>query len=231
MAQNFAAFFTLPRQFSFFLLSLLGGPCVEFWWCLKRRGPEMCTFGVLGLSCEAPAAPSAEGGPSGWWSWGRAVRGRRGGAAVRSRVPGARPRKAVGASHDSPRTPNVHISGPRRFKHHQNSTKGPPREMKERKLWREREKKSAKFHTHTHTHTTHTPHTHTTHTTPHHTPHTTHHTHHTPRTPHTPHTTHTTHTHTTHTHTHHTQPLARGFRQSRIGQTRTGQSRANNKNN
>ena len=24
---------------------------------LKRRGPDMCTFGVLGLSCEAPAAP------------------------------------------------------------------------------------------------------------------------------------------------------------------------------
>ena len=38
--------------------------------------------------------------------------------------PSAGPR----ASHDNPRTPNVHISGPRRFKHHQNSTKGPPRE-------------------------------------------------------------------------------------------------------
>ena len=36
-------------------------------------------------------------------------------------------------SHDSPRTPDVHISGPRRFKHHQNSTKGPQRE-KERKI-------------------------------------------------------------------------------------------------
>ena len=30
---------------------------------------------------------------------------------------------AAGASHDSPRTPNVNISGPRRFKHHQNSTR------------------------------------------------------------------------------------------------------------
>ena len=48
-----SAFFPLPPQFSFFLLSL-GGPFVEFWWCLKRRCPEMCTFGVLG-SCEAPA--------------------------------------------------------------------------------------------------------------------------------------------------------------------------------
>ena len=32
------------------------------------------------------------------------------------------------ASHDSPRTPNVHISGPRRFKHHQNSMRRHPRE-------------------------------------------------------------------------------------------------------
>ena len=29
---------------------------VEFWWCLKRRCAQMCTFGVLGLLCEAPAA-------------------------------------------------------------------------------------------------------------------------------------------------------------------------------
>ena len=41
-------FFPLPPQFSFF--PSLGGLLVEFWWCLKRRGPEMCTFGVLGLS-------------------------------------------------------------------------------------------------------------------------------------------------------------------------------------
>ena len=33
--------------------------------------------------------------------------------------------RAAGASHDSPRTSNVHISGPRRFKQHQNSTQGP----------------------------------------------------------------------------------------------------------
>ena len=41
-----------------------GGPKKsKSWWSsrgilvvfLKRRGPEMCTFGVLGLSCEAPA--------------------------------------------------------------------------------------------------------------------------------------------------------------------------------
>ena len=42
---------------------------------LNRRGPEMCTFGVLGLSCETPAAPGVGGvqervvrvgGPEGW---------------------------------------------------------------------------------------------------------------------------------------------------------------------
>ena len=35
-----------------------------------------------------------------------------------------------GLAHDSPRTPNVHISGHLRFKHHQNSTKGPPERKK-----------------------------------------------------------------------------------------------------
>ena len=51
--------------------------------------------------------------------------------------------RAAGVSHDSPRTPNVHIEGSRRFKHHQNSTRRPPeREReKERKWGREREKK------------------------------------------------------------------------------------------
>ena len=53
---------------------------------------------------------------------------------------------AAGASHDSPRTPNVHISGPRRFKHHQNFTKRPPREgRKKEKCGRRGKKKSAKF--------------------------------------------------------------------------------------
>ena len=50
-----------------------------------------------------------------------------------------------GASHDSPRTPNVHISGPWRFKHHQNSTKGPPREGEKNENCGGRGKKSAKF--------------------------------------------------------------------------------------
>ena len=51
----------ISRFFSLLpLLSFSWGPYVEFWWCLKRRGPEMCTFGVLGLSCASPGAPV-------WW--------------------------------------------------------------------------------------------------------------------------------------------------------------------
>ena len=51
-------FFSLPPEISFFCLSL-GGLLVEFWWCLKRRDAQMCAFGVLWLSCEAPAGASA----------------------------------------------------------------------------------------------------------------------------------------------------------------------------
>ena len=36
--------------------SLSGGLLVEFWWCLKRLGRQMCTFGVLGLLA-APKPP------------------------------------------------------------------------------------------------------------------------------------------------------------------------------
>ena len=49
-------FFPVPPQNSFFS-SLSGGLLVEFWWCLKRRGSEMCSFGVLGLSCAASRPP------------------------------------------------------------------------------------------------------------------------------------------------------------------------------
>ena len=51
-------FSPLPPQFSFFSHSFVG-PFVEFWWCLQRRGAQMCT--ALGLLCETPAAS----GPSG----------------------------------------------------------------------------------------------------------------------------------------------------------------------
>ena len=49
-----------------------------------------------------------------------------------------------GLAHDSPRTPNVHISGPRRFKHHQNSTKGPQERERRKKIVAEEGKKSGK---------------------------------------------------------------------------------------
>ena len=53
---TFRAFFPSPATM-FFVSSSLEGPFVEFWWCLKRRGPEMFTFGVLGLSCEKGGGP------------------------------------------------------------------------------------------------------------------------------------------------------------------------------
>ena len=66
---TFRAFFSFSRShFRFFfspslvfscLFSLSRGLIVEFWCCLKRWDPKMCTFGVLGLSC--PAAPKAAG--------------------------------------------------------------------------------------------------------------------------------------------------------------------------
>ena len=46
-----------------------------------------------------------------------------------------------GLAHDSPRTPNVHISGPRRFKHNQNSTKGPQERERRKKIVAEEGKK------------------------------------------------------------------------------------------
>ena len=45
---------------------------------------------------------------------------------------------SLGLSHDSPRTPNVHIWGSQRFKHHQNSTRIPPQSgerKKNAKFW------------------------------------------------------------------------------------------------
>ena len=61
-AQNFALFFfsPLPPPFSLFF-SVSGCLLVEFWWCLKRRSPHMCAFGVLWLLCEALAAPKPPG--------------------------------------------------------------------------------------------------------------------------------------------------------------------------
>ena len=53
---KFRAFFPSPAA-KFVIFSLSGCLLVEFWWCLKRRGGQMCTLGVLGLSCETRAAP------------------------------------------------------------------------------------------------------------------------------------------------------------------------------
>ena len=52
-------FFLLPPPFSFFFSLLesfrgIGG-------VIESRDPQMCTFGVLGLSCEAPAAQNRQG--------------------------------------------------------------------------------------------------------------------------------------------------------------------------
>ena len=54
---KFRAFFPLSRHsFLFFFPSILVF-FMEFWWCFNRRCAQMCAFGVLGLSCETPAAP------------------------------------------------------------------------------------------------------------------------------------------------------------------------------
>ena len=70
---KFRAFF-FHSGHNFLSFFPLRGPLVEFWWCLKRRDPLMCTFGVLGLSClrRRPAEAggleaergSVEGGPA-----------------------------------------------------------------------------------------------------------------------------------------------------------------------
>ena len=103
---------SLPPGISFVFLSLWGF-LVEFWWCLKRRDAQMCAFGVLWLSCEAPAARS-------------------GGAA--------------GVSHDNQRAQTCTFEGPGLQKHHQNSTRRPPREGRKEGNFRwERVKKERNF--------------------------------------------------------------------------------------
>ena len=109
-----------------------------------------------------------------------------------------------------PRTPNVHIRGKRRFKHHQNSRRGQPRETKRATVGAGEGKKSeilggpaqegsaggsvAGGNRRVHNTSQHI-------TTHHNTSHHTHHTHHTH---HITHTSHTHHTHITHN-THNTQ--------------------------
>ena len=59
-APNFALFSLSRHSFHSFSLPLVG-PFVEFWWCLKRQDPQICMFGVLGLSYETPASLSRRG--------------------------------------------------------------------------------------------------------------------------------------------------------------------------
>ena len=57
-AQNFALFFfPSPAAKLVLFFPLWAVFSLNFGGVLKRRGAQMCTFGVLGLSCEAPAAP------------------------------------------------------------------------------------------------------------------------------------------------------------------------------
>ena len=89
---KFRAFFFPPPATIFFLLSLSCGPFVEFRWCLKRRGPALCTLGVLGLPCASPGGPV-------WW-------GRRGFTQPESpnvHISGFRPSKTPTKFHE--RTP------------------------------------------------------------------------------------------------------------------------------
>ena len=57
---KFRSFFPSPTTIFVLFLSLSGCFLVEFWF-FQGRSPQMCTFGVLGLSCEAPAAPKPRG--------------------------------------------------------------------------------------------------------------------------------------------------------------------------
>ena len=47
--------FFFPSRSHFRSFSLSGGLLVEFWWCLKRLDPQMCTFGVSGCRANPPA--------------------------------------------------------------------------------------------------------------------------------------------------------------------------------
>ena len=62
-AQHFALFSLLPPQLSFFLPSL-GGSSRGISVVFVVRGPQMCTFGVLGAKKSEILSGPAEGGPA-----------------------------------------------------------------------------------------------------------------------------------------------------------------------
>ena len=55
-------FFSSPAA-KFFFSSLSWCFLVEFWWCFEHHYPQMCTFGILGLSCASPWRPPSPLGP------------------------------------------------------------------------------------------------------------------------------------------------------------------------
>ncbi len=98
-------FFTLPPQNSFFS-SLSGGPFVEFWWCLKRRGAQMHVWSSRVVV------------------WNPRQHNRT------HNTHNHTPDRAAGARTRQPESPNVH----RRFKQDQNSTRRPPERSKRTKM-------------------------------------------------------------------------------------------------
>ena len=141
---KFRAFFSLSRHnFRSFCVSLS-----VFSWnfggVFEGRVLEMCTFGVLGLSCgsgncakhqQEPCTLKIPHCPNSLKQ--RSMLSCRGVQLSPHKLVAAN-REAPAAPHDSPRTPNVHISRTRPSKtppkFHERTSK---REKKERKLWRE----------------------------------------------------------------------------------------------
>ena len=56
-AQNFALSFSPSRLPCSLFFSLSGCLLVEFWWCLKRRDPQMRTFGLSGCRVKPQETP------------------------------------------------------------------------------------------------------------------------------------------------------------------------------
>ena len=78
------------------------------------------------------------------------VRTSSGSMSISPRRPCNKPRRPhqtgpPGLAHDNPRTPNVHISGPLRFQHHQNSTRRHPERHRKSETVAGKGRKSAKF--------------------------------------------------------------------------------------
>ena len=85
-------------------------------------------------------------GPEGWCPEPRKMGPRVVGPRRWGHPKGAGPNPVLGLSCEAPAAPKPpHISGHRRFKHHQNSTKGPPSEEERKQIVAGEGKKSAKF--------------------------------------------------------------------------------------